>query len=119
MAAPTPPEPKRRPGAPGWLARLRDYSARLERRRSATSYFLFSAMFLTAALLWTRLYATASGVRHLWAALLLTLAVRDFALALRRISRDRGLPPWSWIVASVIYGVVGTGVALALAWTAR
>ena len=100
------------------LERVRDFSARLDRRRTATSYLVFSVLFLAAALLWTRLPAARPWVRHLWAAGLLTLAVRDFALGLRRISRDRELPGWTWVVATVAYAVLGTLAALLLIWSA-
>ncbi|MBI5481807.1 MAG: hypothetical protein HY906_23325 [Deltaproteobacteria bacterium] len=99
------------------LERVRDFSARLDRRRTATSYLVFSVLFLSAALLWTRLPSGRPWVRHLWAAGLLTLAVRDFALGLRRISRERELPDWTWIVSTVAYGVLGTLAALLLIWT--
>lgn len=100
-----------------WLQRLADFSTRLDRNRSATSYLIFSVAFLSAALLWTRLpAATRPWVRHVWAAGLLTLAVRDFALGLRRLSRERGLPGWAWILSTVVYGVLGTLAALALLW---
>jgi hypothetical protein len=100
-----------------WLERVRDFSARLDRNRKAPSYLVFSVLFLSAALLWTRLPAARPWVRNVWAAGLLTLAVRDFGLGLRRISRARGLPAWTWIVSTVVYGVLGTLAALALLWT--
>ncbi len=101
-----------------WYQRMLDFSARLDRRRKATTYLAFSVLFLSAALLWTRLPATTRPwVRHLWAAALLTLAVRDFGLGLRRISRERELPEWTWIAATAGYGVLGTLAALALLWT--
>jgi hypothetical protein len=100
------------------LQRARDFSARLDQRRGAASYLVFSVLFLSAALVWIRLPATTRPwARHMWAALLLTLAVRDFGLALRRISRERQLPDWSWIVGTVVYGVLGTLAALLLIWT--
>jgi hypothetical protein len=104
-------------GRRSWLERVRDFSARLDRRRIATSYLLFSVLFLSAALLWTRLPMARPWVRHVWAAGLLTLAVRDFGLGLRRLSRDRELPDWTWIVSTVVYGVLGTLAALLLIWT--
>jgi hypothetical protein len=109
------PDEKRR----SLLERVRDFSARLDQRRTATSYLVFSVLFLSAALLWTRLpSATRPWVRHVWAAGLLTLAVRDFGLGLRRISRKRELPDWTWIVSTVAYGVLGTLAALLLIWRA-
>jgi hypothetical protein len=105
-------------GRRSWYTRVRDFSARLDQRRTATSYLVFSVLFLSAALLWTRLPATTRPwVRHVWAAGLLTLAVRDFGLGVRRISRERGRPEWTWIVSAVVYGVLGTLAAVALIWT--
>jgi hypothetical protein len=105
------------PERPSLLKRLRDFSARLDQRRSGVSYLVFSVCFLTAALLWTRLPATTRPwVRPFWAAALLTLAIRDFGLGLRRISRDRELPAWTWIAATAAYGALGTLAALALLW---
>jgi hypothetical protein len=95
---------------------MRAFSTRLDRRRRAATYLVFSVLFLAAALLWTRLPSARPWVRHFWAAGLLTLAVRDFGLGLRRISRERELPDWTWVVATVAYGVMGTAVALLLIW---
>ena len=107
----------------GWrslLGRARDFAARLDQRRSVGTYLVFSVLFLSAALLWTRLPATTRPVvRHVWAAGLLTLAVRDFGLGLRRLSRERALADWTWIVSTVAYGLIGTLTALALIWTRR
>jgi hypothetical protein len=103
---------------PGFWRRARDFFVRLDQRRSVGAYLVFSVLFLSAALLWTRLpSATRPGMRHVWAALLLTLAVRDFGLGLRRLSRERELPAWTWMVATAAYGLVGTLAALALIWT--
>jgi uncharacterized membrane protein YhaH (DUF805 family) len=98
--------------------RAQEFALRLDRNRSARSYLVFSVLFLSAALLWTRLPATTRPwVRYVWAAGLLALAVRDFALGLRRLSRDRQLPAWTWIASTVAYGLVGALVALLLLWT--
>ena len=100
--------------------RAQEFALRLDRNRSARSYLVFSVLFLSAALLWTRLPATTRPwVRYVWAAGLLALAVRDFALGLRRISRDREWPDWTWVVTAGVYGVIGTAAALLLAWTRR
>jgi hypothetical protein len=100
---------------PRWLARLRDLSTRAAARRTVGWSLGFSVTFLSAALIWSRLPTARPGARQIWTALLLALAIHDFATAVRKLSRARDLPAWTWIVAATVYGVLGAAAVIALA----
>jgi hypothetical protein len=99
---------------PEWLEKLRAASERAAAQRTVAGSVAYAVLFLAAALLWARMPSTRPVARHVFTAVLLGLAINDFARGLRKLGRDRGLPAWTWIVATVAYGAAAVAAVIAV-----
>jgi hypothetical protein len=99
---------------PAWLEWVRGVAARAAAGRRPAWSLVYSVLFLTGALIWARLPHVRPTARRFWMVLLITLAVNDFASAVRRLGQRRALPPWTWVAATLVFALLSLALAFGL-----